>query len=91
MRSVNSSSLRYVRSRSALGLRTAVTRALACRYPIGVPLRLRPVAQLDLVDSPIWRGCTPTLFPATLGLHLIHGRENAQVSIKTDDGMVNPK
>jgi ABC-type hemin transport system substrate-binding protein len=30
---------------------------------------LRPVAKPDLVDSPIWRGCTPTLFPATLGLH----------------------
>jgi hypothetical protein len=64
MRSVNSSSLRYVRSRSALGLRTAVTRALACRYPIGVPLRLRPVVQLDLVDSPIWRGVHPNPFPS---------------------------
>src|SRR5437773_1349363 len=36
---------------------------------IGVLLRQRPVARPDLVDSPIRRRCTPTLFPAILGLH----------------------
>src|SRR5262249_22154027 len=38
--------------------------------PIGVLLRQRSVAKPDLVDSPIRRRCTPTLFPAILGLHL---------------------
>src|SRR5262249_11054164 len=37
--------------------------------PIGVLLRQRSVAKPDLVDSPIRRRCTPTLFPAILGLH----------------------
>ena len=37
---------------------------------IGVPLRLRPVAKPYLVGFANRRRCTPTLFPATLGLHL---------------------
>src|ERR1044071_7273764 len=36
---------------------------------IRVLLRQRPVAKPNLVDSPIRRRCTPTLFPASLGLH----------------------
>ena len=45
---------------------------LGCRYPLhrGAP-SLGPVAKPNLVDLPIRRRCTPTFFPATLGLHRI--------------------
>src|SRR5438067_7575184 len=45
---------------------------------IGMPLRLRPVAKPELVDSPIWRGLHPILFPATLGRH---GKEGVLFSV----------
>src|SRR5947207_10116165 len=48
---------------------------------IGVLLRQRPVAKPTSSIRQIRRRCTPTLFPAILGLHLSYGTLMLEIAI----------